>query len=78
MKLETAIRDSLPARLRPKFETRLRILAGQLAAWLSLWLTQKQVMLVMGQGPVPAHAPPNATVAPVVGGTAEGLPGCIV
>jgi len=47
----------------------------QFAQWLSLsfiiWAASSQVMLVMGQGPVPTFAPPYIPVGPVVGGTAQ-------
>jgi len=47
----------------------------QFAQWLSIsfiiWAASSQVMLVMGQGPVPTYAPPYVPVGPVVGGKAR-------
>jgi hypothetical protein len=40
-----------------------------------MWLPMQQVMLVMGQGPIPTFAPPFVPVGPVVAGSNISAPG---
>lgn len=41
----------------------------------ALWVTSTMVTNVMGTGPIPTFAPPYVPVGPVVGGTANMIPG---
>jgi len=49
-----------------------------LSVSFTIWLLSKQVMNVLGKGPVPSFAPPYIPVGPVVNGDIISAPGIIV
>jgi len=46
-----------------------------LALSFMIWLASQQVMLVLGQGPIPTFAPPYVPVGPVINGSNIAIPG---
>lgn len=68
--LESALIARLPDGLRvPAVERLMNALSLVLSLAFNTWLVSSQVMLVMGQGPVPTFAPPMVPVGPVMNGT---------
>ena len=53
-------------------------LATAFANVFQIFKSTTMVQNVLGTGPVPTFAPPAAPVGPVVGGTGNGAPGCIL
>ncbi|MGM0576510.1 MAG: hypothetical protein ACQEXJ_12345 [Myxococcota bacterium] len=56
-----------------QFGALAQAIAVAVSASFMAWLPMQQVMLVMGQGPIPTFAPPFVPVGPVVNG--QNLPG---
>ena len=73
--LDSLIRSRLPAELDRSTRDRRHALARELADYFEAWLAARQVMQVMGQGPVPGFDP--LYPKPVAGGTAESPGPCL-
>jgi hypothetical protein len=68
--IENDLKGRLPAARKKAKEASkaIHIFAESFAGAFDAWLVFQQVRKVMGQGPVPAFAPPYVPVGPVVGG----------
>jgi hypothetical protein len=73
--LDSLIRSHLPAELDRSTRDRRRALAHEIAAFFEAWIAARQVMQVMGQGPVPGYDP--VFPKPVSGGTAASPGACL-
>lgn len=67
--LTQRLNQALPGADTPQAESAIADFANNLGATFTLFLSTATVMNVMGQGPVPAFAPPSVPVGPVVGGS---------
>lgn len=59
-------------------EALFEAVATTLSLAFTMWLPMQQVMLVLGQGPIPTFAPPYVPVGPVVNGQNIPTPGCLI
>jgi hypothetical protein len=71
-----ALDGGLKNKDKPKqFEALHDAIATVLALAFLMWLPSQQVMLVLGQGPIPTFAPPFVPVGPVLNGQNIPTPG---
>jgi hypothetical protein len=75
--LETAILGRLPGPKEAERDQAVRNFATSFVISFNIMLASTMVTNVLGTGPVPTFAPPYVPVGPVVGGTANGPPGCL-
>ncbi len=73
--LDSLIRSRLPAELDRSTRDRREALARELAVYFEAWIAARQVMQVMGQGPVAGYDP--LFPKPVSGGTADSPGVCL-
>jgi hypothetical protein len=74
--MDNALDGGLKQKDKPKqYEALHDAIATVLALAFMIWLPSQQVMLVLGQGPIPTFAPPFVPVGPVVGGNNIPTPG---
>ncbi len=64
--------------ITPEARDAINSFSKQFSSSFSIWLSSSMVQNVMGQGPVPAFAPPYVPVGSVVAGTVIPTPGVII
>jgi hypothetical protein len=78
--MTSAMDDALDGKLKDmdkdkQYHSMHKAIATVLALAFLMWLPAKQVMLVMGKGPIPTFAPPYVPVGPVLNGDNIAAPG---